>query len=60
VGGGPALHDLLPREDRTFDDGLFVDLIPTSCGFTNVRTCVSPADWAPGEDARGGVDRSAL
>ncbi len=42
----PALPDPLPREDRTFGDGLFVDLIPTSCWFTNVRTCVSPPDWA--------------
>jgi len=42
----PALPDPLPGEDRTFGDGLFVDLIPTSCWFTNVRTCVSPSGWA--------------
>lgn len=37
--------DLLPGEDRTFGSGLFVDLIPSTCWFTNVRTCVSPRDW---------------
>ncbi len=41
----PALPDPLPGEDRAFGSGLFVDLIPTSCWFTNVRTCVRPADW---------------
>ncbi len=37
--------DLLPGEDRTFGSGLFVDMVPESCWFTNVRTCVSPQDW---------------
>jgi hypothetical protein len=37
--------DLLPGEDRTFGAGLFVDLVPRSCWFTNVRSCVTPADW---------------
>jgi len=37
--------DLLPGEDREFGSGLFVDMIPRSCWFTNVRTCVSPQDW---------------
>ena len=39
------LPDLLPGEDRSFGSGLFVDLVPQSCWFTNVRTCVAAADW---------------
>ena len=39
------MPDLLPGEDRTFGSGLFVDLIPTSCWFTNVRSCVSRQNW---------------
>lgn len=55
----PPLPDPLPGEDRTFGDRLsaeehppdgwpyplYVDLIPSSCWFTNARSCVSPADW---------------
>lgn len=41
----PELPDLLPGEDRTYKPGLFVDLIPTTCWFTNVRSCVAPRDW---------------
>ena len=41
----PPLPDLLPGEDRCFGSGLFVDLVPSSCWFTNVRTCVAPGDW---------------
>ena len=41
----PDVPDLLPGEDRTFGSGLFVELVPTTCWFTNVRTCVSPQDW---------------
>jgi hypothetical protein len=37
--------ELLPGEDRSFGAGLFVDLVPRSCWFTNVRSCVTPADW---------------
>jgi len=37
--------DLLPGEDRTFGSGLFVDMVPRSCWFTNVRTCVEQRDW---------------
>lgn len=37
--------DLLPGEDRSFGSGLFVDLVPRSCWFTNVRTCISQQDW---------------
>jgi hypothetical protein len=39
------LPDLLPGEDRQFGSGLFVDLIPASCWFTNVRSCVESRDW---------------
>lgn len=41
----PDVPDLLPGEDRGFGAGLFVDLVPSSCWFTNVRTCVSAQDW---------------
>ncbi|MEU5429066.1 DUF5710 domain-containing protein [Streptomyces olivoreticuli] len=41
----PDVADLLPGEDRTLGNGLFVDLVPSSCWFTNVRSCVSPRDW---------------
>ena len=41
----PPVPDLLPGEDRTFGGGLFVDMVPESCWFTNVRTCVSQQDW---------------
>ncbi|MFE2559044.1 DUF5710 domain-containing protein [Streptomyces sp. NPDC059352] len=37
--------DLLPGEDRGLGDGLFVDLVPRTCWFTNVRSCVAQADW---------------
>lgn len=36
----------LTGEDRSFGGNkLFVDLIPRSCWFSNVRTCVAPRDW---------------
>lgn len=41
----PDVPDLLPGEDRGFGAGLFVDLVPRSCWFTNVRSCVSERDW---------------
>jgi len=41
----PALPEVLPGEDRSYGSGLFVDLVPSTCWFTNVRSCVSPADW---------------
>lgn len=41
----PEVPDLLPGEDRDFGDGLFVDPVPESCWFTNVRTCVDQRDW---------------
>ncbi len=40
-----ALPPLLPTEDRSFGDGLYVDLIPASSWFRNVRTAVSVTDW---------------
>ncbi len=41
----PDVPDLLPGEDRTFGDGSFVNMVPKSCWFTNVRTCVTQQDW---------------
>lgn len=41
----PDVPDLLPGEDRSCGDGLFVDLVPSSCWFTNVRSCVTARDW---------------
>jgi len=46
----PGLPTVLPGEDRQFGLGpggvpLFVDLVPSSCWFTNVRSCVGPRDW---------------
>ena len=45
LGRWAPLPPLLPGEDRGFGEGLFVDLVPASCWFTNVRTCVAPTDW---------------
>lgn len=41
----PDIPELLPGEDRSLGSGLFVDLAPSACWFTNVRSCVSPRDW---------------
>ncbi|WP_017540950.1 DUF5710 domain-containing protein [Nocardiopsis halophila] len=41
----PEVPDLLPGEDRSFGSGLFVDLVPSSCWFTNVRYCVTQQNW---------------
>jgi hypothetical protein len=41
----PDLPAVLPGEDRSFGSGLFVDLVPSSCWFTNVRSCVVQKDW---------------
>ncbi|MGW1201164.1 DUF5710 domain-containing protein [Streptomyces cyaneofuscatus] len=41
----PDVPGLLPGEDRTLGQGLFVDLVPSICWFTNVRSCVTPRDW---------------
>ncbi len=41
----PDLPDPLPGEDRAFGQGLYVDLVPDTCWFTNARSCVSARDW---------------
>lgn len=41
----PEVPEVLPGEDRSFGAGLFVDLIPSTSWFTNVRAAVSPRDW---------------
>jgi Domain of unknown function (DUF5710) len=41
----PDVPALLPGEDRSWGQGLFVDLVPSSCWFTNIRSCVTPRDW---------------
>jgi hypothetical protein len=41
----PEVPEVLPGEDRSFGAGLFVDLVPRSCWFTNVRSCVTQQDW---------------
>ncbi|PRX97745.1 DUF5710 domain-containing protein [Allonocardiopsis opalescens] len=41
----PEVPETLPGEDRAFGQGLFVDLVPASCWFTNVRSCVDARDW---------------
>lgn len=41
----PPIPAVLPGEDRQFGGGLFVDLVPSSCWFTNVRSCIDPLDW---------------
>ncbi|OEJ95214.1 DUF5710 domain-containing protein [Streptomyces thermolilacinus] len=41
----PDVPDLLPGEDRSLGSGLFVDLVPQTCWFTNVRSCVDQKDW---------------
>lgn len=39
------IPDKLFGEDRNFGDGLFVDLVPRSGWFTNLRSCVTEGDW---------------
>jgi hypothetical protein len=41
----PDIPEQIPGEDRTFGSGLFVDLVPRTCWFTNVRSCISEQDW---------------
>ncbi|WP_017594916.1 DUF5710 domain-containing protein [Nocardiopsis potens] len=41
----PDVPDLLPGEDRSLGSGLYVDLVPSTCWFTNVRSCVPQRDW---------------
>ncbi len=41
-----GLHSGFRGEDRSFGgNGLFVDLVPQSCWFTNVRSCVTKDSW---------------
>jgi 5-methylcytosine-specific restriction endonuclease McrA len=42
---GEELPSTFAGEDRTWGEGLFVDLIPRTCWFTNVRSCVAQRDW---------------
>ncbi|WP_116451505.1 DUF5710 domain-containing protein [Blastococcus litoris] len=37
--------ELLPGEDRSFGQGVFVHLVPATCWFTNVRSCVDEGQW---------------
>ena len=43
--GLPDVPEELAGEDRMFGAGLFVDMVPASCWFTNVRSCVNERDW---------------
>jgi hypothetical protein len=43
LGRWTPLPDLLPGEDRSYGEGLFVDLIPQTSWFRNVRAAVDPA-----------------
>jgi hypothetical protein len=40
-----GLPDVLPGEDRSYGAGLFIDLIPETSWFTNVRSAIDPGDW---------------
>jgi Domain of unknown function (DUF5710) len=39
------LPEVLPGEDRSFGSGLFIDMIPSTSWFRNVRAAVDPDDW---------------
>jgi len=41
----PPIPDKLFGEDRNFGSGLFVDLVPKSAWFSNLRSCVTDSDW---------------
>ena len=48
VSKWPVNNDpvVLTGEDREYGrNALYIDLIPSSCWFTNVRSCVHPRDW---------------
>ncbi len=36
---------MFTNEDRSFGQGLFVDLIPQSCWMSNVRSSITDSDW---------------
>ena len=38
-------REVLPGEDPSSGSGLFMDLIPTTREFTNIRSCMRPAGW---------------
>lgn len=41
-----TVNGTFPKEDRTFlNNRLFVDLVPSSCWFTNVRKCTDTEQW---------------
>ena len=40
----PDLPEALPGEDLVFGSGLFVDLVPSTCWFTNAWSVISPVD----------------
>lgn len=39
------LPDPIPREDRTFGSGLYIDLIPRSSWYSNARSAMRPETW---------------
>jgi hypothetical protein len=41
----PDLPDLLPGEDRTYGEGLFVEPIPSTAWWTHARYCIGAQDW---------------
>jgi hypothetical protein len=45
LDGWLRLGEVLPGEDRGFGQGLFVDLIPSTSWFRNVRSAVGKRDW---------------
>jgi hypothetical protein len=45
LGPWSRLPEVLEGEDRTLGQGLFVDLIPSTSWFRNVRAVVSARDW---------------
>ena len=45
LAAGRSCRRSLAGEDRTLGQGLFVDLIPSTSWFTNVRSAVSERDW---------------
>ncbi|MDA8209619.1 MAG: DUF5710 domain-containing protein [Actinomycetota bacterium] len=45
---GPPLAELspvVPGENRDFGSSLYIDLVPSSCWFTNVRSSVTKREW---------------
>ena len=45
---GPPLAELPPvlsGENREFGSKLYIDLVPSSCWYTNVRSCVPKREW---------------